>query len=749
MSGPVRGQLELGPSDGESASRRLDGMLYHSTRIGLLLALAIVTYLLFPNAPAVDSPIFEVGSVATKNVIAPFAFAVPKTDAELAQERDELARSAKPIFDYSPTALDSAQGQLRTFMDSVASVAERVERSESGTQAAAAASAAIQQSSAAMGVGLTPDEADYLAVAARRRAVEDAVRRVFARWLSGGIVAGSAIEDVRGEVIVRRGNEERSVLVDSLLTFGSLLNRAHAMQPDRNSSVAEGLYLKLLSSFFHPTIVADRAATEQRRQELRSSVDVNRYKVRAGEKIVGEHEVVGRPEFDKMRALHDAMQGRERGQRALGRVVGSIAYNAILLAIFGIAMVLFRPQLYRSFRSLALFAAVYLLVLGAAALASHWRPVHPELVPVALAAIMFSVLFDPRISMIAAMILAVLVGGQSIYRGTNALFINLVGGAAAALSVRIILKRDQSYQYVITIGIAYICSALALGLTLGWTPTSIAASAGLGIANAIVSVVFAMFLVPLAERFTGITTHLTLIEYSDLNRPLLRRLSLEAPGTYAHTIAMANLVEGACNAIGANGLLGRVGTYYHDIGKLKKPQYFVENQAGGRNPHDKLKPGTSASIIRNHVREGMELASEYHIPQAIASFIPQHHGTAPISYFLEKAKERDGGPPTNTSDYAYPGPIPQSAETAICMLADGVEAAVRVLQDPAPTRIREVIDHIVRQRMEQGQLRDAPLTLRQLDIVKTQFERMLVGMYHSRIDYPSASGGVTSEFAQV
>jgi len=745
---PVRGQLELAPMEEEPPPRPFDGIIYHASRAGLLVALAIITYLLFPNAPAVDSPIFEVGSVATKSVIAPFAFTVPKTDEELSRERDELARSAKPIFDFSQGALDSAQGQLRTFMDSLASVAEREERAQPGKQSPAAVGAALQQAAAQLGVSLTPDEASYLAVAARRRATEDAVRRVFARWLASGIVAGSAIEQLRGDVIVRRGSEERSVMVDSLLTFGSLLNRARSMQPDRNSSVAEGLYLKLLSSFFHPTIVLDRVATETRRQELRASVDTNRYRVRTGEKIVGEHEVVGRPEFDKMRALHDAMQGRERGQRAASRIVGSIAYNAILLAIFGIAMVLFRPQLYQSFRSLSLFAAVYLLVLIAAAIASHWRPVHPELVPVALAAIIFSVLFDPRISMIAAMILAVLVGGQSVYRGTNALFINLVGGAAAALSVRIILKRDQSYQYVITIGIAYICAALALGLTLGWTPIAIASSAGLGILNAIVSVVFAMFLVPLAEKFTGITTHLTLIEYSDLNRPLLRRLSLEAPGTYAHTIAMANLVEGACNAIGANGLLGRVGTYYHDIGKLKKPQYFVENQAGGRNPHDKLKPGTSASIIRNHVREGMELATEYHIPQAIASFIPQHHGTSPIAYFLEKAKERDGGLPSNTSDYAYPGPIPQTAETAVCMLADGVEAAVRVLTDPTPARIREVIDHIVRQKMEQGQLRDAPLTLRQLDIIKAQFERMLVGMYHSRIDYPSASGGVNSEFAQ-
>jgi len=474
---------------------------------------------------------------------------------------------------------------------------------------------------------------------------------------------------------------------------------------------------------------------------------VNEYMVRAGEKVVGAHEVVGQAEFEKMRALHEAMQARTRGQRAFGRIAGSIAYNALVLAIFGIAIVLFRPQLYSAFRSLALFAAVFLVVLIVSAVAAQWQPVHPELVPVALAAIILSVLFDSRISMIAAMILAVLVGGQSVYRGTNALFINLVGGAAAALSVRVILRREQSYQYVITIGIAYLGAALAIGLTLGWNSNQIIGSAGLGVGNAIVSVVFAMFLVPLAERFTGITTYLTLIEYSDLNRPLLRRLSLEAPGTYAHTIAMANLVEAASTAIGANGLLARVGTYYHDIGKLTKPQYFVENQAGGRNPHDKLKPGTSAAIIRNHVREGMDLAAEYHVPTAIAAFIPEHHGTAPIAYFLEKAREYDAGSLPNAADFAYPGPIPQSAETAVCMLADGIEAAVRVLAEPTPSRIRDVIEHMVRQRMEQGQLRDAPLTLRQIEIIKEQFARVLSGMYHSRIDYPASSGGISSEFA--
>jgi putative nucleotidyltransferase with HDIG domain len=254
------------------------------------------------------------------------------------------------------------------------------------------------------------------------------------------------------------------------------------------------------------------------------------------------------------------------------------------------------------------------------------------------------------------------------------------------------------------------------------------------------------FLLPVAEEFTGIDTYPRLLEWSDLNRPLMRQLSLEAPGTYAHTMAIANLAEAAASSIGANALLARVGAYYHDIGKLKKPQYFVENQPKGRNPHDMLKPSTSASIIRNHVKEGLELAAQHRLPKSVRAFITEHHGTGAISYFLEKARERDG-PPANAGEYAYPGPLPQTPETAIVMLADGVEAATRVLAEPTPQKIREVIEHIARQRMEQGQLRRAPLTLQQLDTIKEQFARVLIGMHHNRIDYPASSGGVTAEFS--
>jgi putative nucleotidyltransferase with HDIG domain len=239
-----------------------------------------------------------------------------------------------------------------------------------------------------------------------------------------------------------------------------------------------------------------------------------------------------------------------------------------------------------------------------------------------------------------------------------------------------------------------------------------------------------------AKRWRRIPDHLRWLAWADLNKPLLRRLSLEAPGTYAHTIAMANLTEAACDAIGADGLLGRVGAYYHDIGKLRKPQHFVENQPRGRNPHDKLKPSTSASIIRSHVRDGIDLAKENGVPRPIRAFIAEHHGTLPIAYFLAKARERDDS--VNATEYAYPGPIPQTAETAVCMLADATEAIVRSLSDPTPSTIRAAVEATIAARIGDGQLADAPITLRQLKVVREQFVRILTGMYHGRIEYPTA-----------
>jgi putative nucleotidyltransferase with HDIG domain len=708
----------------------------HGPRLLLGAGLALLTFGLFPEAPATQIPIYEVGAVASDNVIASFAFNVKKSEAELRSEREDVARAAQPVFRLVPAALDSSRAMLQAFETAVTSAAA-VQPTNLG---------AIERAGRLAGVSLAPGEAAYLVSPARRQLLLTTVRRVFDRWVTAGVAASGAVDELRGEVVFRGGETERRLPVDSLLSFGQLISRARLLNPDPRSEVGSSLYLKLITSFFRPTIVLDRTETERRRDELRRSVADNKYTVLAGEKIVGAHEVVGREEHEKLRALQQAFGERRGAQPRIRRAVGSVLFDFVIIALLGVTLRLFRPRIYAQWRAVVVLAGLVALVILGSALVSHMRPLRPELIPVTLAAVVISALFDQRISMVITMILTMLIGAQAPFRGTNALFVNLVGGAVAALSVRAVTRRHQSYVWLLATGVAYLVAALAIGLMLDQSAGVIGASAGHGALNALASILLALLLLPFVESYTGIETDLTLLEWSDLNRPLMRRLSLEAPGTFAHTMVIANLADAACRAIGANALLARVGAYYHDIGKLSSPQYFVENQSRERNPHDTIGPDASAGIIKAHVLEGLRLAEKYRLPQVLRAFITEHHGTGQISYFLDKAREKDGED-VNQAEYEYPGPVPRSAETAVVMLADGVEAATRVLSEPTPPRVREVVEHIVRQRLDQGQLREAPLTLQQLETIKDEFARVLTGMYHRRIDYPRKSGGITSEFA--
>ncbi|MFL5619229.1 MAG: HDIG domain-containing metalloprotein [Gemmatimonadaceae bacterium] len=416
-------------------------------------------------------------------------------------------------------------------------------------------------------------------------------------------------------------------------------------------------------------------------------------------------------------------------------IVGSFVVNLLLITMMVMALRMFRPTIHDSGRALALLGGLVAFQVVLAFAAARVRADSPELVPIAFAGVVISTLFDRRVSLLTVVLLAVLLASQPAYHTPASLPVLIAAGASAALAVRSSLRRDQSYLWILIIAAVSSVAVTATGVAASEPTIELLGGVIRAAATSAVSVIAAMLFVPFAERLTGRETHLTLLEWGDLHHPLLQRLSLEAPGTYAHTIALANLAEAACRAIGANALLARVGAYYHDIGKLAKPQYFVENQPRGRNPHDQLKPLTSASIIRSHVDAGLELASEVRLPAAIKAFINEHHGTNTISYFMERAREPDGTVAEPTA-FVYPGPIPQSAETAVVMLADGVEAIARTLVDPTSERMREVIDRVVQQRLDQGQLREAPITMRQLSIVKREFARVLGGMYHARVEYP-------------
>lgn len=475
------------------------------------------------------------------------------------------------------------------------------------------------------------------------------------------------------------------------------------------------------------------------------------------------HEAAGRPLLERLRfhaarwalllgvalvtrlAFPPAPFHQEAG--GLGRgVLGPLLHDLIVLSIFWLLLQLYRRETYRELKEMAFFAGLLGLTVGLSAVIVRLFPDRPELLPFPFATILITVLYNGRLSVFAAVTLAILLGTQWGLRDNQTMFFGLAGGIAAALSVRVVRRRSEIYLTIGVVAGAYALAAFTLGMMEGWTPDAMLQSALAGAVVALGSASVAMVCLPVAESMTGITTDMTLLELSDPSQPLLRRLAVEAPGTYAHSVTMANVCEAACHAIGANGLLARVGCYYHDIGKLKQPQFFAENQVHHANPHDKLKPEQSAKIIRAHVLDGLELADQAHLPPVIRNFIPEHHGTSRLNFFLDPARPGAGGVDPDAPEFRYPGPRPQSAETAIAMLADSTEAALRVLDDPTPGRVRGAIEHLVERKVASGQLRDAPLTLRDLDRVTEEFVRLFSGMYHSRLEYPVESGGISADF---
>ncbi len=717
--------LELMPS-------QLPGTVaFHATRWGLLVGLALLTYLLFPVAGGFETEMLEAGDVASEEIIAPFDFYVEKSDAEIQAEVQRLEGVVLPVFDVRADRVDSVLART----DSLLAALARAE-----TPAEGVAAARLYR------VPLTPEEAEHLTNERTLNQYGRTLRRMLAQELRRGAVAAQEAEGLRTRpsIRLRRNGSEVLVSTDSIRSVSEIVDRRAEYFADPSRDV---LVAKLLVALAEPTWMPNDSAYEAARAEMRAQVVPYKDSVRANERIIDANEVVSRGAAERLYELRQQLI--ERGGESEGRlagIVGQVLMNAVLLSVFWALLQLYRPMIYQNLRQMLLLALLFAIVIVGGKVTSEFISTAPELIPIPFAAMLMTAMFRGRVAMVGAMVMAILLGSQAVFSGVDAVMLALVGGVAAAVSVRNVRRRDHFLLAAAVVAMAYLLAGLALKLRVEASLVEVGYIGIRGGLNAVASAALVSTLLPVFESIGGITTDLSLLELSDPDRPLIRRLAIEAPGTYAHSIAMANLCEAACKAVGGHGLLARVGCYYHDVGKVRKPQYFVENQGGGANPHDKLKPEVSAGIVRNHVRDGLQLADEHNLPEVIKAFIAEHHGTMEISYFLDRARSRDGDREVDAQEFRYPGPTPRSIETAVAMLADGVEAAVRVLEDPDPGRLRDVIDHLVRQRVDAGQLEDAPLTLAQLAIVREEFARVLGGAMHNRIDYPTGSGGISADW---
>jgi putative nucleotidyltransferase with HDIG domain len=696
-------------------------------RLLLLLLAAIAIDVAFPVSRAPEVARYSVGTVADQDVIAPFSFPVYKSEEELGRERNAAAAAAEPIFDARPEFADSAMAIAQAFFaqvdSAVSSAPQEIDRFNAVRAIVESGNLPVPEASAS--VLITEDS---------RRALRTAILGAFDEELRRGVASSGDLGNVsaRGG-IVRSDADERRVPRDSITTQQQFYQDAAGRVPADISSEARRLYNNLVIRFAQPTIRLNREATSLARAQAQRSVETVKYEILEGEIIVRAHERVGPEAEERLAALSAQLVTRDGGPNIPARV-GGLLFNLMLLLVFGVALKYYRPKIYTENRSITLIWLMLLAVAGAAALITRaeWPT---QLIPIAFAALVIATLYDGLLALLAVFVLVGLIGVRPpIYLAV--LFPMVVGGSAAAFSGRVVRRRAYIWASAAIIAVAYTLAALCLALISRESPLWAVQSSLWGTVNAVACTVLAVGIMPLAESFTRLTTDQSLLELADLNRPLLRRLSLEAPGTYAHSINVANLAEAAAREIGADSLLTRVGVYYHDIGKVKKPQFYVENQPRGRNPHDKLKPATSANIVREHVKDGLELADEAGVPDSVQAFIREHHGTQKIGFFWDKAMELDPDGELDEKDFRYSGPKPQSKETALVLLADSVESAARVLQDPTPESIAELVNRIVDFKMSEAQLDEAPLTLREVAIAKEQFVKVLTGMYHHRLDYP-------------
>ncbi len=505
--------------------------------------------------------------------------------------------------------------------------------------------------------------------------------------------------------------------------------------------------LRLAESQLASNLTFNREVTEKRKSLARLSVQPLVIRIQKGAMIIRDGDVIERRHIMVFRQMQNLTEQRQATERLLGTalLVAALLLVVLRFARHGLPAFSFLP------RNL-LFLGGVLLMLVVTVKIGHWVlgavwerfqafPLDSmELaIPFAAGAMLVRFVLSLEAALMFSLVASPLCG-LLMQNGLAGSLFCLAGSLVAIWSVASARQRASLFRAGAMTGLANVVFALVLAIMAGfWFDVRLVFDTLFAFSGGILSAMVVMTSAPLAEAIFGYTTDVKLMELANLNHPLLKDLIVQAPGSYHHSIIVGSLVEAAAEAIHCNPLQARVMAYYHDIGKIKNPQYFSENQRDGSNPHDKLKASLSATILKAHVRDGAELARTNKLGQPIVDAISQHHGRSLMKFFYQRAKEQDPGSPVNEEDFRYPGPKPQSREVALVMLADSVEAAARSVSDPSPARLQGLVQNMINRVFADGQMDECDLTLKDLHEIARAFNRVLVGIYHRRPDYPEAA----------
>ena len=709
--------------------------------IAVLLS-AGLTALLAPQFYS-SKPVYRHGMIVQENVKADRDFLVEDVQSTRLKQL-ESAAAVRPVYDYDPETAMTIRAKIK---QSFALAAGQRETSQ--------VKALLDRS---LGVTLSQEEFAYLSAHAfSDELLQRFSRIIFAFYENTFVTTGpfGNQEREKGITIVNTltRTEENTKELSSILLMkdiGPALSKKINASMRNEQPEARRVTFLFLKKMIAPNLTYNPKATAQKIASARESVKPVYFQVQKNEMIVREGDKIGYPELAKLEAFHKTA------------AVSNISSLAVLAGIFCIVLFLTlllyfwrtrnwlktSPRSNVDFLVFAIVALLQILFVKAGIFISvAVNRAFPSLpvdacyfaIPFAMGAMIIAVLVNRNVAMIMSVLSSFLI---SLLFEEKILFplFSFLGSVAASYHVVNSRQRSTFLKVGVFLGVVNIAAILSLNLLTGRLLDDLILRLAMGLFGGIITGILVAGLTPVFESLFGFITYIKLLELANLNQPLFQKMIIEAPGTYHHSIIVASLVESAAEAIGANALLAKVSAYYHDIGKLAKPHYYIENQTGYDNRHDKLSPKMSALIIISHVKEGCELAMKAKLGQPIINIIREHHGTSLISYFYDKAKKnKDESIRSLTeSDFRYPGPKPQTKEAGLVMLGDVIEASSRTLTNPTPARIRSLVRERIARIYTDGQLDECELTLRNLNTIAETFTRILTGIFHHRVEYPEA-----------
>ncbi len=724
-------------------------------RASTFIAFLMIVIFMLPEATFQPVANYTVGEPwRSDDLTAPFTFSLKKTDAELEDEREAIREQTPPIFHLNEDVrqsvdsdLDSLERRMQPVLDSYLqwqqakineeesarndSLRYRDDRSFADLDLDDEAWETILSNYSTLMMNGQTERSSVL------NEILTEVENLTNRMLNNGIIDISKQEIDADEITIRNLGErtERTVSLNSVRDENEALSYAENEFSDNFIPEVAHTALQIQQIILQPNWIYSESDSEVVLQENLDNISTTKGAITQDEVIIRRGDIVTSEQDNVLRSLAQARASTASEFERWLRFSGEATIITLASLVFLFYIFLYRRKIYNSPAMFLLVFLTLLIVIIASATIYTIDGVSNYIVPVAIAPIILTIIFDSRVGLLATFALAIitaLINDNSF----EYLVATMTACSLGIFSVRDIKKRSQFFfttPGVIFISYTLVVGAFALARFSGWEPFLD------NVFYLAINSVFILFTYPLIllfEKSFKITTDFTLLEMSDTNLPILKELMTKAPGTFHHSLQVANLAEAAASAIGANALLCRVGAMYHDIGKMVKPSYFIENQSE-ENEHDKLKAKMSALVIKAHVSDGVKMAKKNNLPQVIIDFIRTHHGTSLIRFFYDKAQttsEKENEVPEE--DFRYDGPVPFTKEQGILLLADGVEAASRAMKDPTYNKLENLINRMIDDHISEGQLNNCPLTFRHIQIIKESFLSILVGVYHSRVEYP-------------